>query len=354
MSQFTDEIQALPDALGRLVSFYRREGRERLHAWAARLRGCQYLLCSGMGTSAFAPLAIRSTLAEAGIGCCTLDAGEWLHYGRPQMAAGAGRVVLLSQSGESVEITRLLAQDGVPDELVALTNQEDSTLGRRASLVLPLCAGAEASISTKTYTNTLGVLYLMAAVLRPTELSEARRLDAALDDLERAAAGLRATDPAQIQPAAEFLLPGDALAFVGRGPAYVAARQNALTFMEGARCLAAAFSGGGFRHGPFESVGPDFRLVIFAPAGPTELLLTRLGRDAAALGARVVMITDAATPTETNVQVIRTPNPDGESPERLFPLLVSGVHPWLLHFLAQARGIEAGQFRYCQKITEQE
>jgi glucosamine--fructose-6-phosphate aminotransferase (isomerizing) len=354
MSQFTDEIQVLPDALGRLVSFYRREGRERLHAWAQQMCGCQYLLCSGMGTSAFAPLAIRSTLAEAGIACCTMDAGEWLHYGRPQLAAGAGRVALLSQSGESVEIIRLLEQEGFSNELIALTNHEDSTLGRRASLVLPLCAGAEASISTKTYTNTLGVLYLLAAVLRPGDLDEEQRIDWALDDLERAAAGLRATDPAQIQPAAEFLLPGDALAFVGRGPAYVAACQSALTFMEGARCLAAAFSGGGFRHGPFESVGPDFRLVIFAPAGLTESLLTRLGRDAAAHGARVVMITDAATPAETNIQVIRVPTPDTASPERLFPLLVSGVHPWLLHFLAQARGIEAGRFRYCQKITEHE
>lgn len=348
MSRFLDEIRELHEALLRMVAFYRAAGRGRLETWARRTEGRAEVLFTGMGTSEFAPLAVRRRMASLGVACHTVDSGEWLHYGAA-LPGERGTVVLVSQSGESVEIRRIVEQNRAGPDFMAITNCEDSTLGRGASLVLPLCAGDEASISTKTYTNTLAILHLMAC-----SLGGVGALEGALDDLERAASCLHSAPRQQISAAAEFLLPGDALAFVGRGPAYVAARQCALTFMEGARLLAAAFTAGAFRHGPFESCGPDLRAVVFLPEGRTRSVTEGIGRDAARLGARVVFVTDVDLIEDDNIRAVKVDNLEGEAGEDLFPLVVSGAHPLLLHHLAEARGVEAGHFRYGGKVTTKE
>lgn len=348
MSRFTDEIQELPEALLRMVTFYRTEGRDRLVAWTAKLQGVNTILFSGMGTSEFVPLAIRPRLAETGIACTTIDTGEWLHYGTT-WPKERSLVVLVSQSGESVEVKRLVDNNTVKSGFVAITNDVNSTLGTHAELTLPLCAGEEATISTKTYTNSLGLLYLLSAASRGTAAVEQ-----ALSALEQIAECILSAEEAQIIAATEFLLPGHALAFVARGPACATAKQCALTFMEGARCLTGSFSGGAFRHGPFESVGPDFRLVIFAPSGRTFSLLEKVGREAAARGAQVVFVTDAPLHEEQHIKTVFVRNIQGAASEDLFPVVVSGTHPRLLHYLAQAKGLEAGIFRYGHKVTKRE
>ncbi len=350
MSRFLEEIQELPDALLRMVSFYKINGRERLLVWANKTKECQHkVLFSGMGTSEFAPLAVRGKMASLGVTCDTVDAGEWLHYGLAGIGEKERLVVLTSQSGESIEIVRIIEENLVKPGFVAITNNEDSTLGRHAEVVLPLCAGDEASISTKTYTNTLGVLYLMTAALQGETT-----IDLALSELESAAECLFSADENRIVEAAEILHSGNALAFVGRGPVYAAAKQCALTFMEGAKRLIVSFSGGAFRHGPFECLDSDFRAVFLMPKGRTFSISQKMAREAAELGAKVVCFTDADIQDEENIQVIRLKNVENESSEELFALVMSAAQALLLHHFAKLKGIEAGQFRYCSKVTTKE
>jgi len=344
MSRFADEIAELPDALSRLVAFYRGEGRERLARWAQSAAGCEEILFAGMGTSLFAPAVARARLAKLGVSLRAVDAGEWLHYGAAVCERCA--VVLVSQSGESVEVRRIIEAGRAPERFAAVTNDPESTLGRAATSVLPLHAGEEATISTKTYTNTLAVVHLMAAALEGDAA-----MAAALDELEAAGARLLEFSDAEVASAAAHLLPGDAVAFVGRGPANASARQCALTFIEGAKCLASAFTGGAFRHGPFELAGPALRAVFLLPEGPTREITEAMGREAAALGSRVVFVTDAEVEPAGNIAVMRVPPGSGEE---LFPLAASGAHARLLHEFAAARGIEAGHFRHGSKVTSRE
>ena len=248
-----------------------------------------------------------------------------------------------------MEVRRLVERELPGPGYVAVTNDEFSTVARHAGLVLPLHAGDEAAISTKTYTNTLALLLLMAGALE----SDAE-LDELFDLMGCVSGALLPENGDALAELAEFLLPGDAIAFVGRGPAFVTARQSALTFMEGARCLTSAFTGGDFRHGPFEAVGPDFRMVVFAPGGWTTTYSEALAREAASLGARVVLVTDHSLPEQDNLRVLRIANIAGPDAESLFPLIASGVMPVLLYHLARARGTEAGEFRYGGKITTRE
>jgi len=152
MTRFADEISELPEALARLVAHYRGEGRGALEGWAAAAAGSSDIFFAGMGTSEFAPLAVRPRLAKAGVSVRTIDAGEWLHFGAARPAGGAvgAATVLVSQSGESVEIRRIIDEGLAGDGFAAVTNDPGSTLARAASHVLLLHAGDEASISTKT------------------------------------------------------------------------------------------------------------------------------------------------------------------------------------------------------------
>ena len=348
MSQFLEEIDELPKALSRMTAFYRSDGRERLNAWAEKMKSRNQVLFSGMGTSEFSPLAVQPRLSALGVAIRTVDSGEWLHYPIPLLGE-QGLVVLISQSGESVEIKRLVERKMAGTDYVAITNDDHSTLARDAALVLPLCAGEEAAITTKTYTNTLGLLLLMAAAMEGDAA-----LDEAVGHLEVIADYLQVVDEVQLAAAAKSLLPCDALGFVGRGPAIVAACQSALIFMEGARCVTSAFTGGAFRHGPFEAVGPDLRLVCFVPEGRSRAIAEGLGREAARLGARVVLVTDIELPAEENLKVVRVRNIPGEKSEDLFPLAASGTLARLLYHFAEAKGIEAGSFQYGGKVTTRE
>lgn len=348
MSRFLDEIAELPGALRRMAEFYRGEGGGFLEQWAARLKGRRVARFTGMGTSEFAPLAIRARMAKTGTAVSVLDSGEWLHFGATTPADDEV-VVLLSQSGESFEIVKIIERGLAGNDFIAITNNQQSTLGRSASLVLPLHAGEEASISTKTYSNTLGLLYLMA---RAVEGQAA--VNRALDELDEAADCVLSAKEESIKAAAASLLPATGIAFIGRGASYVAARQSALTFMEGTRLLAGAFTAGAFRHGPFEANGPDFRLVTFLPEGPTRCVTENMAREAARLGSRVVLLTDTDAVEEPNVKVVRMRNVKGEAREELFPLVASAAQALLLHHVAAGRGIEAGHFRFGGKVTLKE
>ena len=123
----------------------------------------------------------------------------------------------------------------------------------------------------------------------------------------------------------------------------------ALTFMEGAKSHGAAFTGGAFRHGPFEVLGPGHRAVVLAPAGRTAGLLTAMSQEMAARGSRVVLITDLEeSPRQENLLILRVRN-FGE--ERLFGLAIAQVQGYLLHHVARLRGYEAGVFRIASKVT---
>jgi glucosamine--fructose-6-phosphate aminotransferase (isomerizing) len=278
-----------------------------------------------------------------------VDAGEWLHFG--QGTPSHPLAVLTSQSGESVEVRRLVEDGRVGAEYIAITNDRESFLARHARLALPLLAGPEASISTKTYANTLAVSYLLAAAVEGEE-----SISRMTHELLAVAEALQTADLDAIARAAERVAPASGTAFVGRGPGYVAARQCALTFMEGTRRLAAGFTGGAFNHGPAELLQQGFSLVVLQDAGAGRALSASLASRAAALGAEVVLL--AAEPAETLPGVLTVEVPGitatPREQEELFPLLACRVQNILLHDVAARRGHQAGVFRNGTKVTTRE
>lgn len=347
MNGFLTENNDLPRALGDLVRYYRTDGRDRLLALRGLKANRNTILFSGMGTSEFTPLFIQWRLRRCGISCATVDTGEWLHFGDPSDKDDL--VVLTSQSGESVELKRLVDRQMANVPYVAITNFPESSLARGSALVLPLRAGPEESITTKTYTNTLGILHLMTAVL-----CDPARLDAELDLLESLSAVMETVDEESIVGAAESLRDVGSTVFVGRGSAYISARQSALTFMEGTRSPACAFTGGAFNHGPMEAVDGRMGVVVFSPSDSTSRLMDGLRERASRRGARTVCLCAAGGSSDSSGSRITVPRaPEGITWDP-FPLLAARSHNLLLHHVARLRGIEAGTFRYGSKVTEVE
>jgi len=341
-SPFLREVAEHAQALRALTDWCRGAGRERLTAWAGLAHRHARIVFTGMGTSEFAPEMVLQRLAGAGIDATTIDAGELLHYPRPL----PGLLVAISQSGESVE-TRTVAER-LPDRgaLVAIVNNTESTLARLSALVLPMHAGAEAAISTKTYVNTLALLHLLTSVVESPD-----GLEPALTQLEALAGTMGRVDADGIGRAADVLANTGCIHVVARGPALAAAKQTALTFMEGTQSSCTVFSGGAFRHGPFELVGPGHRALFFAPAGRGGDLLVAMACEAASHGSGVVIITDREdVPADGRAVVLRVP----AHGEALFPLAAATTQELLLDAVARRRGVEAGCFRFGGKITLRE
>ncbi|WP_428770062.1 SIS domain-containing protein [Treponema sp. HNW] len=346
MSKFYEEILQVPEALHRAVAYYKTTGLESLNAWLSLVHKHSALNFLGMGTSEFSVYSALPKIDAGEVPVFVRDAGEYLYYG-PEQPNRTVLTILTSQSGESVEIRKLLENKRVTSSLIGITNNRESILGRCANVVFPLFGGEEASISAKTYTNTLAVLNLMGETLAKRKVPSVDFFDV----LDKTADSLLSVPNEEIQKVVNHLLPGDAIAFVGRGPAYTSARQSALTFMEGTRCLSSPFTGGAFRHGPFESVGKLFSIVIYCAKGKTSRFSWKLALDSAKLGAKVLVITDEPAPVKHElIRVLTIPNPAADD-ETLFPLAVSGIHPRIVHALAKERGFEAGIFNYGEKIT---
>jgi glucosamine--fructose-6-phosphate aminotransferase (isomerizing) len=339
------EVTEMPEALGNLVAFYREEGWERMESWRVQATATGRVRFSGMGTSYFAPLLIADRLVRMGVDSTYHDAGELTHY----PLAGKGVFVLLSQSGESVETRKLAEQCPFEGPLGAIVNNNDSTIARRANWHLPMCAGNETAISTKTYLNTLGVLHLMGQALggKKDFLTGLERLEKLADELGHT---LHSND-AQIEEAAQRLRETQALHFIARGPAMVSAQQAELTFMEGSRMTCKAFTGGAFKHGPYELADEKHRCVLYIPGGKTEALLQATAEDLAGKRSTGIIITDTKLNLKTkSYTVLRVPN-HGED---LFPAAASVTQALLLASVAKAKGLTAGQFRNSQKITDTE
>lgn len=333
---FLREIAEHPGALRALFSFYRGEGRKLLTQWRSLLLDAKRVIFAGMGTSEIVAESVLPKLSEQGIDASVADAGELLHYPRTI----SGLLVLISQSGESAETRRLAEKFQGQKNIIALTNNPRSTAARLSRLNLPMHAGQESAIATKTYLNTLALLFLMA---QPVEL-----LDAALGQLEDLSRKPAPVPSEKIEQAAALLADAKALHFISRGPALSAAKQAALTFMEGTRLSSTAFTGGAFRHGPYELVDSSHRCVFFIPGGKTFDLLTNMATEVAAKGSHMVIITDQEfSPPTAQVCCLTVP----PSREELFSIAAAPTQELLLEALARRRGVVAGAFRNSQKIT---
>jgi glucosamine--fructose-6-phosphate aminotransferase (isomerizing) len=335
-SQFFTEIAGQPEALRRLADYYAgAEGGARLAAVPPPA------LLVGMGASHHGGLFAAHRLQELGRPVQAVEATEAL-YGAAERLAGARQMLYVSQSGASGEVLPLLDRLPAAAHITALTNDAASPLAQRAQVVLPLLAGEEQTVATKTLTNTLALLWLL-------QQHWTGRLDrTAFETLERLAARLAQTTEAAAEMAEQWLAQlgqAHAYAVVGAGSQAITARHAAMIIMEWLKRPAVSASVGAFRHGPIEIAQSGLGAIVFAEPGPAYTSTCQLAQALSDYGTSVLLVERGQTR-----RLSAPAQPSAPLDSTLLPIIDLLPVQIFAEALARARGQTPG-FRHIEKVV---
>jgi fructoselysine-6-P-deglycase FrlB-like protein len=280
-------------------------------------------------------------LRRFGIASQHEEASDVLHY--PScLPRDTTPVIYISQSGDSAEVQPLVDQLTDSTQLIAITNNPSSLLSRKSGLLLPMVAGEEMLIASKTYVNTLALLWLVA------QRWSAAPMDNAFDALrclgERADAMRRAPELA-VEKLDALFSASKRVVFLGHGPHAASARQAAMTLSEWPKLPCYAFGVGAYRHGFIETADPSTGVILFTPPGRSRASALALAHDLASYGARVLCI--------ENGQVLNLNEEPASQPpvdEFLSPILDILPVQWYAEAAARLHLPTLG-FRYLSKVV---
>lgn len=338
--RMASDIEGQSASLARVLQQQCGAGRAQLLEAAALLRSAGRSVVIGVGASLNASIALENLLCAHGYNSSSVEAGEFLHY-RHETCRGAA-VVVVSRSGESIEIARLLSALHGRAAIVAVTSEPGSTLARAADVVLEVSSLPDEMVAIQSYTGTLLTLYLLG-------MAVAQVLDAAQQEVEallRSFPGWISANLAEPHTWDEFLERDAPIYTLGRGPSLGSAFQGALLFNEIAKAPAVGMAVASFRHGPIEVVDQNFRGLIFAPQGRTRDLNVGLATDIVRFGGKVRVIGAGGTDSSELTWIHTPPCSELLAPlVEIVPVQVAAMR------LAQLRGIVVGSFRYAPQVT---
>jgi glutamine---fructose-6-phosphate transaminase (isomerizing) len=236
-------------------------------AWLQRVHNKIVIAASGSSRHAgqLAELIIEDL---SGIPVDVEYASEYSY--RSEKALTNTAVMVISQSGETADTLAALRKANlIGNETLAITNVDDSTMEREATVSFPTVAGRERAIpATKSFTAQLLNLYLLAlmsAVSRDTmdaaELKQRLAEVAALPG--QIEIQLRGWEEAMHGVAYQYRAAKNFL-FLGRGIHYPIAREGALKLKESAYLHAEGYPSGELKHGPNALVAEGTPLVMIA------------------------------------------------------------------------------------------
>ncbi|MFB3829584.1 MAG: SIS domain-containing protein [Bryobacteraceae bacterium] len=272
-SRLLADILSQPQSLARCLEYQNGKGLAAQAAAAEAIAAAPTVVLSGMGSSYFAAIPLAYHLAAHGVPVAAVEASELLHYRHSQCKRAA--VVLVSRSGETVEITKLLpVLRAHAARVIGVTNEAGSTLAREADIAILVNSLADEAVAVQTYTATLATLLYTGCLATKVEL--------AAPDCSEIARALNA--------GWESLGPRGAVYLLARGPAMATALEGGLLFHEVAKHPATGLSAGYFRHGPVEVVDERFTGIVFASDPVTRELNLALASGLARCGGRVAVV----------------------------------------------------------------
>lgn len=267
---YLQDILAQPTALQATLTTLAAADFAPINALAARLASgtLKRVVLTGMGSSYHALQPIYLQLLNHGLTVQRLETSELLHYASSLLDPET-LLVIVSQSGQSIEISQLLTHVQGRLPLVAITNSVQNPLAQQATAALITQAGPESSVSCKTYTCALTALAVLGRLLTGQSLQP---LFSELQAVPGAVASYLEHWEAYVQTAGQQLAAARYLILAGRGPSLATTGTGGLIIKESARFPAEGMSSAAFRHGPLEMVSADVFVLVFEG----ELITARL------------------------------------------------------------------------------
>jgi glucosamine--fructose-6-phosphate aminotransferase (isomerizing) len=329
-----DQPRALRDTIESLARTRAPEMIRGLGSGPARR-----VVLTGMGSSLHALYGLHLRFVALGVSSFHVETAELLDS-QPALLAGAEVVIVVSQSGASAEIVKVVERLPDRSRLVAITNTSGSLLARAAGAVVMMRAGEEATVSCKTYLATLAALGWLGAASEGDDTirgfqAEARRSTDAVE-------ACLASGVAQLGDWFPLLQGIRNLFVVGRGTSLSAVWTGALINKEAAGVSVEGMSSAAFRHGPFEMAGPETLVLVLEGAPEVADLNRRLVDHVRGAGGRAELI-----------------GPGASSPVLRLPALSERTRPFVEILplqtmslaLAAREGREAGRFERATKVT---
>jgi glutamine---fructose-6-phosphate transaminase (isomerizing) len=325
----------------------------------ARRRPEGRIVLTGMGSSLAAGQALVATLGGAGIAVDLVNAAELLHFGLPTLD-GRTTLIVVSQSGRSVEVVRILDRmrdrRGERPFVIGVTNGTANPLAEAADVALDIAVGDELGPATTTFAATLVALDGVGRVIQAGSARSAadpsaiaRDVAVAADAAALAIEHLLVDRPALTETVLGWHEGRPTVVIVGRGVGRAASDMASLTLKEVAGTAAESMIAADFRHGPLELVGPDLAIAFIAIEPDTDAIdrafATELSR-----GASSVLIVGAEAEEGGTARTITL----GSLARSLAPAAAVVPFQLLARELAIARGREPGVFRFASKVTTTE
>ncbi len=332
------DLLSQPDALRDTLE-HLSESQE-LKALTARLKKRKFksIVLTGMGSSfhGLNPLLLQLTLQ--GYPAILVETSELIYYRRRLLDANS-LIVAVSQSGRSAEMVRLLKENATRAPIIAVTNTANSPLARRSNAVVLTRAGEEFSVSCKTYVSALVALKFLGDQLCGTPVIRTRK---ELNGVVGPVTNYLARWKGYVESMLPQLTGVRQLFLVGRGASLAAVGTGALILKESTQFPSEGLSSAAFRHGPFEMVGPETFVLIFAGETKTRNLNQRLLDDIRRNQGRAEMVTQV--PRECAYCLPKVP-------ASLLPVLEILPVQMLTLALGAINGRQPGKFRLASKIT---
>ncbi|HVN81296.1 MAG TPA: SIS domain-containing protein [Terriglobia bacterium] len=326
--------RSLADTLDKL------KAEDSLKALVRKFGNNEYdrIVLTGMGSSfhALYPLSLR--LAAGGLTPLMIETSE-LDYYYAKLLGPRTLLIAVSQSGESVEIVRLLEINNQRSPVIAVTNSPQSSLALSSDSVVLTHAGPESTVSCKTYVATLVALVWLGDLLCREDLSETRKeIESAIPLME---CYLNKWNN-HTEELGIILKEAQELFLVGRGSSLAAVGTGGLIIKESTHLHAEGMSSAAFRHGPMEMLSKGTFVLIFSGDPKTVDLNRRLWRDIQNASGKTGWVGPDATSGVFLLDLV---------PRRILPLLEILPIEMMTLALAALAGREAGRFERAEKVT---
>ena len=246
----------------------------------------QRIVFTGMGSSFHALHPINLHLISHGFTALMVETSELIHY-KSKFFDPKTLIIAVSQSGQSAEMVRLAEVNRDRAPVIAVTNTPKSPLVERATAAVLTQAGAEFSVSCKTYVTALMALKWLGDALCQRDAGQSRR---ELKNAAPAVAAYLADWKAYVTLLAQKLDRIRHLFLVGRGASLAAVGTGALIIKESDHFHGEGMSSAAFRHGPLEMLSEDTFVLVFSGDDKTRDLNHRLLADIRQGGGRAELV----------------------------------------------------------------
>lgn len=346
-----EQIETLPRVLGAYIDAdARRIALPGLEA--VDVRGAGRLHLVACGTSVYACQIGQLWFERMARLAAAAEIASEFRYREPLLAPG-DLALFVSQSGETADTLaalKLCKEQGLTT--IGVINAEMSSMARECAVLWRTLCGPEIGVaSTKAFTAQLTILACAAAQFARLRGVGAQAMEAeAVDALISAPRLLHEAlkQDAAIAALGHEIAKAETVLYIGRGPYHPLALEGALKLKEISYIHAEGFAAGELKHGPIALIDDDAVVVAVAPYDQNFPKTVSNMEEAAARGAKVVLVSDARGLAEAGAHAWATIETPASAP-LVAPIIAAAPLQLLAYHVALQKGTDVDQPRNLAK-----